>query len=190
MDSKVVRAFLALPLAQAFQAEVRPLIEILKNQYPDFRWVHAGEIHLTLHFFGSISTDEVGKIANLVRPLILQRNSFQVSLAGIGAFPNSHHPRVIWLGMNDESGSLKSFQAALEDSLKRAGFPTEAREFKPHLTLARLKKDAEKKHSSFHPSDFGPTFPKRIREVILFKSDLRPDGAHYEPIETFPLSAA
>jgi len=182
-----IRAFLALPLARAFQSEIHPLIEKLKGEYPAIRWVEPSQIHLTLHFFGSLPPEDVTKISKSIEPIVQKTKPLSVFLKGIGGFPNLHQPRVIWVGVEGEINALKTLQASLEEGLRKTGFPSEERLFKAHLTLGRVKK--EKRVTGFQPIDFGPTEPKRVNEITLFQSHLTPQGAHYEAIETFPLSS-
>ncbi len=188
MDSGVtLRTFLALPLAPAFQKEVEPLLEGLRRDYPGVRWVKGSEIHITLHFFGSVGQDEIGKITKIVNSVTGNIAPLQLSLGGIGAFPHPGKPRVVWLGAGGETEKLKGLRSALEREFRKAGFPCEEREFKPHLTLGRVKEG--KKVTGLEKIEFKPTPEKRLSELVLFQSHLSPEGAHYERIATFPLSS-
>ncbi|MBI4115836.1 MAG: RNA 2',3'-cyclic phosphodiesterase [Candidatus Omnitrophica bacterium] len=183
-----MRAFLALPLTQLFESEVATLIQNLKKKYPGPRWVKSSEIHITLHFFGDIAPEDVSKISKCVIPVTEEVRSFSIHLKGIGAFPNTHQPRVIWTGLEGEIKPLADMQAALEKNLKKVGFPMEKREFKPHLTLARVKTRGD--FGGLEGEKFGPTVSKRVSEIVLFQSRLTPEGAHYDVVETYPLSQA
>jgi 2'-5' RNA ligase len=189
MDSEVkFRLFLGLPLAAAFQREVEPLIEKLRQSYPQIRWVKAGEIHATLHFFGSVGEGEIPKISEVVRRASEKAAPLRLSLGGIGAFPNAARPRVVWLGMSGEVERLRKLQSEIERGLRGAGYPCEDREFKAHLTLGRVKE--EKRAVGLESVDFLGTAEREVAELVLFRSHLTPEGAHYERVETFPLSAS
>ncbi|MBM6705369.1 RNA 2',3'-cyclic phosphodiesterase, partial [Sutterella massiliensis] len=56
----------------------------------------------------------------------------------LGAFPSNRRPRVVWAGAAD-GGESKRLAGLLDEALRPLGFPTEGREFTPHITLARLK---------------------------------------------------
>ena len=183
-----IRTFLALPLAPSFEAEVTPLIEKLRREYPEVKWVSPSQIHVTLHFFGSITVDTVRLISECAARAIRLGRPLSLFLSEIGGFPNIAHPRVIWLGMGGETEKLKSLQASLEQELKKEGFECEERSFKPHLTLGRIKE--ARGFRGFKPFGFGPTATKKITEIVLFQSHLLPGGAAYETIATYPLSAA
>lgn len=183
-----IRAFLALPLAPLFQKEITPLAEELKKKYPQVRWVRPAEIHATLHFFGSISSEEVQKISACVSPITRNTPPCSLFLEGIGGFPNARRPRVIWLGIGGEVERLHTMQGSIEKLLSQAGYPFEERSFKAHLTLGRLKEP--KPLPGFEALKFPRTETKSVSEIVLFQSHLSPEGAHYEAVETYPLAAA
>jgi 2'-5' RNA ligase len=181
-----IRTFLALPLAPHFQTELDVLVTQLRRDYPEVRWVCPSEIHVTLHFFGSVTQKEVTKISRTVSSLSEKTNPFELFLEGLGAFPNLKQPRVIWIGIKGESEKLKRLHLQLEQELHRAGFPCEEREFKPHLTLGRIK-DTQK-FGGIRPVRFGPSETKKMSGLVLFQTHLTPQGSHYETIAAYPFS--
>lgn len=182
------RVFLALPLFPEFEEELKPLLEGLRRQCPEVRWISPSQAHLTLHFFGSIEATQVAGIFKLVKPIVQEKKAIQIFLRDIGGFPNAHHPRVIWAGVEGEVEALCSLQRQVEDKLAQAGFPCEERSFKAHLTLGRVRKEA--RGFQFGAPRFGPTPRKTLDKIVLFQSHLTPTGAQYEAIETYPLAAA
>ena len=64
----------------------------------------------------------------------------RLTLTGVGAFPDSRHPRVVWVGAVDPSGETERLAQELRDQLGPAGlkhgFPVESRPFVPHITIA------------------------------------------------------
>lgn len=152
------------------------------------KWVRPSQIHLTLHFFGSVESKVLGQISERVLPIVRETKPLSFFLSGIGAFPDLRRPRVIWLGMGGEVKTLQSLQASLERALKKEGFECEKRAFKPHLTLGRVEEGIDL--PNFQAFPFGPTQTKEIEEIILFQSHLTPAGATYEAIATYPFSPA
>jgi 2'-5' RNA ligase len=96
---------------------------------------------------------------------------------------------VLWVGVS-KATRLRALQEDLEETLESIGWPSEEREFTPHLTLARIK-SLKRVHAfmdivSGHRSwDVGP-WP--IDEMVLYQSTLKPQGAIYTPLERFGLS--
>lgn len=187
LKNESVRCFLALPLAPLFQADVEPLISQGKQKFPSIRWVNPHEIHLTLHFFGSIDTKSIEAISHEVGPVASATKAFTICLSGLGAFPSPKRPRVIWLGMQGEIDRLKSLHSKIEGRLEKMDFPSEKREFKPHLTLARIKKPQG--NLPLEVLDFKETPFKAVKGIVLFQSHLGSGGSHYEAIKTFPFSS-
>lgn len=187
VDQSTVRAFLAVPLSD-FEAEVVSLIGKLRGQYPRIRWIGPGQVHVTLHFFGNIHRDDIARITQCVLPITTQTSPFDAGLEKLGAFPHLDRPKVIWLGISGAEQALKDFQRRIESGLAVAGFSTEDREFKPHLTLGRVKENIP--CPDLTKILFNPTPLKRIREAILFQSRLTPEGPVYDALKTYPLAEA
>jgi 2'-5' RNA ligase len=142
-------------------------------------------IHLSVKFLGEIEeTREPELWAALQRaagtrseprPLTLQ-------ITGFGVFPDYHRPHVLWVGVTPEPG-LELLQHGIEQAFAPLGFPTEARAFHPHVTLARSARDAK-------PRDFagleellaGIAFDETVTvaEVDLMQSTLQPGGPVYQ----------
>jgi 2'-5' RNA ligase len=78
----------------------------------------------------------------------------------------------------------------VEDALIPLGFEPEHRPFKPHLTLGRVKGRARLQclqEMLVSHADFA-TEPFDASEIVLYKSELRPDGARYIPLFKAPFS--
>ena len=107
----------------------------------DPRWVQPQGIHLTLKFLGEISEDMVDLVHKSVPKNLLSPDPFQLSIAGLGCFPSYKAPQVVWSGIEGDLESLNQLQVDLDQQLHRScSFPMEKRPFKPHLTLARVRK--------------------------------------------------
>ena len=79
---------------------------------------------------------------------------------------------------------LNEFQKEIEMNLKEMGFPEEGRKFVPHLTLGRVKFPArlgsiKEELKKYEDKFFGKV---KVKEVILFQSILKPQGAEYIPL--------
>jgi len=106
--------------------------------------VRAENIHLSLKFLGEVADAREPELHAALqraagtpsepRPLTLQ-------IGGFGVFPDYHRPRVLWAGMTPDPG-LELLQHSVEQSFAPLGFPTEARPFRPHVTVARAARDA------------------------------------------------
>jgi len=87
---------------------------------------------------------------------------------------------------------LKTLVAEIEKSLEKLGIPREKRPFSPHLTLARFEpprlaeqlRIAIQEHAA---RDFGSL---RTNQFHLIESKLKPSGAEYTTVESFPFAGA
>ena len=186
LKDKSIRVFLALPLAPLFQTHVEPLISQGRKRFPSIRWANPAEIHLTLHFFGSIDLKSIENINRAVEPLVSNTKELTVYLSGLGGFPNLRRPRVVWLGIQGEINRLECLRSEIEEKLGKIGFPSEKRDFLPHLTLARIK--VQQGDLNLKTLIFKNTPARPVKEIVLFQSHLGPLGARYETIKTFPFA--
>ncbi|MBI3306208.1 MAG: RNA 2',3'-cyclic phosphodiesterase [Candidatus Omnitrophica bacterium] len=188
MSRSARRIFLALPLADVFFQEISDFLDEIKSKMEGVSWVRPENVHVTLHFFGSMTDEKIEKISPAVRLHAANFSSLALSLHGIGCFPNQHKPHVIWLGMSGDVGLLENLHSAITQDLEKLGFPIEKRPFQAHATLGRPK--------VFHPTQEralsvlkGPeTPPRKISHLVLYESHLSPQGSRYEAIEKFELS--
>lgn len=183
--AETCRTFLALPLAEAFSEEITAVHDQLRGKIEGVKWVEPKHVHLTLHFFGNLTAEEIEYIKDIMRRRTEDFSALDLGLDGIGCFPNHHRPRVIWIGITGDVASLVTMQRRIQKRLARAKFPVEERDFRPHATIGRVRKDT--RPPPFEPFSFPPTRLKRIDHLILFRSHLSSSGPCYEPLEIFPL---
>lgn len=178
-----IRAFLAIPLAELFHSELEPFINGLKQRYPTIRWLPPRAVHLTLHFLGSVSMQQIEKLSYALQPCLEKVSSFEIFLEGMGAFPNFRNSRIFWVGCGGKVVNLKQVQALIEKILQGLDFPHEEHPFLPHATIGRLK--AGKPPNGIEKIHFAKTSPRMIKEIVLFQSHLTPQGSEYEPLRRY-----
>jgi 2'-5' RNA ligase len=106
-----------------------------------------------------------------------------VPVVGLGLFPERGSPRVLWLGL-ELPQPMTELQAACEASAVAAGFSRETRPFSPHLTLGRWRDRAAR--PELPAVELGPV---ALDTLVLFRSELRPDGAVYTELARFGLGS-
>ncbi len=182
------RTFLALPLVPTFFPEISEVLSALRNKITGVRWGNTEEVHVTLHFFGATSDEELCAIPPLVSQVTEKFEPLELALEGLGCFPNPQKPRVIWLGLSGDTARLEKLQQDLETKLGAAGFSGEDHPFRPHATIGRVKGFLEAASTYGSASPVSRSASKIIDRVVLFQSRLSPQGAHYEILQTFPFS--
>lgn len=148
------------------------------------RWVRQEGIHLTLKFLGEVPSEKLQAIYQTVVRVCAKHNAFTLRVGGLGCFPNVRRPRVVWVGVHEETGQLAALQKDIEHGLAGLGFPPEGRAFTPHLTLARVAEKASRQEvealgKAVSEQDLKELAQMRVTEVSVMKSDLRPEGAFY-----------
>jgi RNA 2',3'-cyclic 3'-phosphodiesterase len=149
------------------------------------KWVRPENIHLSLKFLGDVEEAREPELREALRRAAGARSEprpLTLQITGFGVFPDYHRPRVVWAGVTPEPG-LELLQHAVEQAFAPLGFPTEARAFRPHVTLGRAARDAR-------PGDFrgleeilaGTDFDATVTvaEVDLMQSTLQPSGPVYQ----------
>ena len=184
---EMIRAFLAFEISDDSKDWIEQRKqEIARIAKGTVRWVHREGLHVTLHFFGQISSEAVERIGSIIDPLTAKTSPFVLRVHGVGAFPNLRTPRVLWAGIEElgEQASLRRLHASLENAFAREGFPVEERPFMAHITLGRVRKTLRMTWENFRNLPAGPSFI--VNELVLFQSILSPQGARYRPLKYFP----
>jgi 2'-5' RNA ligase len=188
--SATVRAFLACDPPEEVKRGIAAIQARLKKQFGGaVRWVRPEGIHLTLKFFGDIPIGAVETIGGVVHEQVRGLSPLTLQVQNIGAFPNANRPRVIWLGITGDVGRLVALQKKIDTGLHAYGFEQEERAFSPHLTLGRVKSPQGMAGlGNIIEAGDATAGEFQAAELILFKSDLRPDGAVYTKLGVFPFA--
>lgn len=186
----MIRSFLAVDLPRAVKDRLARYITLLKPETAGIKWVNPDQVHLTLKFFGAIPEETVTAIGPAVSRTVQGCPPFDLILQGVGGFPNIRRPRVIWAGLGGDREALKQLWLRLEDAFFVMGIPREERPFNPHLTLGRNKTGAPSETLFLRLANWKEpeSEPFAIRELVLFRSDLKPGGPVYTVLNTFPFS--
>ncbi|MGB7539012.1 MAG: RNA 2',3'-cyclic phosphodiesterase [Anaerolineales bacterium] len=181
----VQRLFIAIELSENVRRWLREAGILLKGSMPSgtVRWTDPNAIHLTLKFLGETPSRRAADIRAAMDGLVPSFRPFPLTAGGLGCFPNTARPRVIWAGIHADP-LLGDLQKRFEEELERIGFPAERRAFSPHLTLGRVKDGV----SGARLAEIGraveavsleSTAGMDVMDVCLYKSVLRPGGAEY-----------
>jgi len=184
-----IRTFIAIDISDEVRSNLKKLSADLKSRVRDVRWVRVEGIHLTLKFLGYVSEKVIPSLKEVMREAA-QTTPFEMEVKGLGAFPNARRPRVIWVGVEEPTGTLLELAKRIEQCMKPLGFAPEDRPFNPHLTLGRVMKDGKPgtELEGLIERERGKSLGfVKADEIILFRSDLKPDGAIYTKLETINL---
>jgi 2'-5' RNA ligase len=163
---------------------VREALTGLQTNVPGARWAPPEKVHLTLHFLGDVADEQVP----LLEAALAQVNErgFSLSVEGLGAFPNTQSARVLvaQVGLDPGLALLRDQTGA---ALELLGFASERRPYRPHLTLARLKRPDRQAVRAFLTQPV-PALPFEVEAFHLYASRLYPEGTRYTGLRSFPLT--
>lgn len=177
------------------------LLDELGRLRADLKPVEPGQLHFTLSFLGSVPDDAQPALAAGMLEGARGVQPFDVALRGVGAFPSARRPRVVWAGVRDPK-PLVELALRMREALAKAGFEGDDKDFRAHLTLARVKGERGPRRAgspgpsplgvdeivrflAIHGQDELPTI--RVHETQLYKSTLGPKGPSYESLAVAPL---
>jgi RNA 2',3'-cyclic 3'-phosphodiesterase len=192
------RLFIAVPLGEEARAAVASLVDGVRSQLvrpedgadrqrkrrSDIRWVRMEGLHLTLRFLGPTPVDQVAALASVVDSAAAAGAPFGVEISGGGAFPSATKPRTLWLGITDGQDDLTRLADRLSGGLTAAGWPTETRPFRGHLTLGRSDGMPDGRKAVSLLADAAATFKTRFEaeRLVLYESITGGGPARYEPV--------
>lgn len=167
--------------------DIRDLINDLEAPLPGVRWIESDNLHLTLRFIGDIDNRQARELADFLSAI--EVHAFEMRLEGLGTF-GGREPRSLWAGVSAGS-ELDALARASERAARAAGLKPEGRNFKPHVTIARLNKPRIEaltrfltRHGRFRSEPFV------VSRFVLFSSKPLVGGGPYVVEEAYPLSGA
>jgi 2'-5' RNA ligase len=137
------------------------------------RWTTRDQWHLTLQFLGNgVDLDAAATALANVRGA-----AAAVRLGGIGGFPAEKRATVVWVGAREGARGLSALAAAVKEAMLPVVSEPEAREYHPHLTLARLARGADLRAAAGGRTAIGPRWV--ADRITLFESVSGTSGHHY-----------
>lgn len=160
----MLRLFTAIEIPE----DVKGDITALYTDIPGAKWVKESNLHITLNFLGDVRENELGRLTNALS--IIEFKPFNLTLSGAGFFKKG----ALWIGIK-KSSPLQELQSELKDVITLCGIEQDNRKYKPHLTVARLKKGSVEpfmlRAGAYRSRSF------KVDNFSLYSSELRREGA-------------
>ena len=184
-----MRLFIATTFPDAVTAELNRRIEPLKPKLPPASWVRPETQHLTFAFLGDHDPAVVERLTRAVGNQVSAVNRFDAKLRGCGFFPNRRHARVGWVGLDPEAPFI-SVASAVRDAVRSAGIELDRADFKPHLTVMRIRDPWPPASADMFEKGLAgyESAPFTVDRVTLFSSQLNPKGAIHTALREFALA--
>jgi len=184
------RVFCAVELPDDVRERLKDHIQQLRAAVPEAAasWTRVENIHLTLKFFGNVDVDRIPAITDAASRAVKEFSPFRIGIGATGVFSKPSRAQVLWIGVSDPSGELLHLQQRLENECAEKGFEKEDRAYRPHLTIARIRKpEGARRLAEAHLNmEFKPA-EVEVKELILFRSELNSKGSKYTAISKHQL---
>ncbi|HXJ06826.1 MAG TPA: RNA 2',3'-cyclic phosphodiesterase [Candidatus Acidoferrum sp.] len=188
-----MRLFVALEIPAAVRdnlaalmRDLRSLSSRLADKRP--RWVLLENLHVTLKFIGEVAPAKLDGVRGVLSA-VRSNEPVDLRFRGLGFFPSEDIPRVLWTGLG-ATPNLPLLAADIDSALEAQGIARERRAFTPHLTLARFEPPGlhEKLRAAILQNGEREFGSFQAREFHLVESKLKPSGAAYTTLATFPFT--
>ena len=185
----MIRAFIAIEIDPQLVRQISAVVTDLKPRIAGIRWVPQANFHLTLKFLGDIEENKIEPIARALELALRPFPRFTINAKDLGVFPDLKRPHVLWIGL--EGKKLLELASKVETALNPLGFGPEKKRFKPHLTVGRWRQfdRSSRKFGEelerWKGHEFGES---TVAEVIFFQSELKREGATYQPLKVVALA--
>lgn len=186
-----LRTFIAVDASPAVRGQASHVIRQLAKITSAVRWVTPESMHVTLKFLGDVDSRDFPEICHVMSKVVADVPPIQLITGGVGAFPSPHHPRTIWIGFSQGAEQLVHLHRCLDDGLHELGFRREPRKFQPHLTIGRVNgsgSELTELCNSLQSGIASQSSEMLIDEVVLYSSELTPDGPIYDRIAGVEMS--
>lgn len=179
----MIRLFAALEAPPEIVEALVPL----QAGLPGANWRPADSLHLTLSFFGDVqeraAEDLDGELSRI------NGEPFEVALQGVGAFGEGHQLHALWAGVR-ESEPLRRLAGRCGNAARRAGMKVESRAYRPHVTLAYLRREVDGQRAAawIAENNLLATAPWRATWFGLYSSRRTAEGSRYDLEREYPLT--
>jgi 2'-5' RNA ligase len=183
-----MRTFLAVDISEEIRAGITELLNGFLRTDPGIKWVDPGLMHITLFFFGEVDRQTLEKLEAITGETVQQSGRFTVSVGGLGAFPTLEAPRVIWTGVKNDTGELGDIYCGIRDRILAERLPvkTEKRDYRPHITIGRVKSRPERRLLELIEAKKEEQFGIcEARGLALYQSTLTRRGPVYRILREF-----
>ena len=176
------RLFIAIDISTEARQAAAAHIDILRRQWPkcSASWTRPEKLHFTLRFLGDTADEKVPAVLAAMERACRSTSPSTLSVAGTGAFPSGRRARVLWLGATGDTVTMARTKDDLDGQLASVGIEPDDREFRPHLTIARVKDPVGCRDLVAHHLAAGVRSAAFIPDgLVLYESRLERTGSVY-----------
>lgn len=178
------RLFIALDIPENVLDDLIDLRDQIYGTPNDLRWESKEKMHITIKFLGDVGEN--------ISELIIRRLE-QIDFEKISAnfdkfafFKKNNVLKILFANLQ-ENKVISEFQNIIESESELIGFTKEKRNFRPHLTMLRLKGKEDLNRLKIFNNYQIKNSEFLISSFSLIKSELFSSGSEYKIVERFNL---
>ncbi len=177
----MIRLFAALAIPE----EIAEGLARRQNGLPGARWRPLEAFHITLRFFGDLREDVAADVDTELSTISGER--LNLELAGVGAFGEAEDIHAVWAGVEEDS-ALRHLAKSCETGARRAGLAADKRSYRPHVTLAYLRRpDPDRVAHWIQANNLLHSPPFSLDRFGLYSSWQTDEGSRYRLEREYPL---
>ncbi len=183
-----MRLFIAIELSEAVKAALKAVQDSLGEFTREVRWARPEQIHLTLKFLGEVLDDQVEAVCAAAASVAGQTPPFEITLEACGCFPPRGAVRIVHCAVADRPHTLPKCNELCEGLYADLGFEREARPFRPHLTIGRVREDhtGGRLRAAVERTSCAAA-SQAVERLCVVQSVLDPTGARYSNVAAYGL---
>ena len=187
---KKARLFIAAEISDKMRRKLEDVQDNLRQTDAIVKWVRMKNVHVTVKFIGGLGLEHVPRVEEIMAEAAAEAAPFSMEIKGLATFPPRKTPRVVFADMVKGQKPLERIYRVLNNGLTELGVKREHRDYRPHLTIGRVKSakgvDSLKAEIERHKEmNFGS---EEVSEILLIISDLQPSGPEYSVMARVPLT--
>jgi 2'-5' RNA ligase len=179
-----LRLFVALELPPGVREALAGWAREATGGDPALRLVGEDALHVTLAFLGEREPGEVAALTTVVQEAGPPANGLTT---GDVLWLAPRRPHVLTVSVDDPAGELAALHAAVWRGLAALGFTPEQRAFRPHVTVARVRRGAGAPRRRIAAA---PRLPFDGAAVSLMRSHTGAGPARYEVLASRGVQAS
>ena len=169
----MIRLFAAVAVPE----EIGEGLQRRQQGLPRARWRPLEALHITLRFFGEVREDMADDLDLALAAV--KGAPFEMMLEGAGSFGEGEDIHAVWAGVA-ESPALRTLAGRCEAAARRSGLKPEHRVYRPHVTLAYLRRpDPVRVAAWVQGHNLLKSPPWRVDRFGLYSSTLGSQGSVY-----------
>lgn len=182
----MIRIFYALKIPQNIKDFIIKKRDEISHVHEGKKWEAENKLHVTLKFVGDVDEKKLPSIFNDLDKIEKKFFSYQCNLTKFDFFYRNGDPSILWIGLNVEP-SLDGLVNELNTIFSSYGSKIEKRNFRPHITLLRLKKNPGNNFVKSFKDYILPENKFFANQTALIKSELLPAGSVYTELKNYNL---